>query len=120
MKFIISSLLILILGYAFGLYLPWWSVALAGCIVGALLGMRPLQSFLSGFLAVFLLWGALTYFRSLANTHILAQRFASLMLGSEDPRSLIAVTAFIGGTVTGLGALCGSFFRRLITRPETI
>ena len=58
MKFFVSLLLTALLSFAAGLYLPWWSIAIAAFIVAALIPQSAVKSFLTGFTALFLLWGA--------------------------------------------------------------
>jgi hypothetical protein len=66
---------------------------------------------LSGFTALFLLWGALAWVISSNNNHLLAGKVA-LILKMGNPILLIIVTALIGGLVAGFAALAGSFVRR--------
>jgi hypothetical protein len=119
MKFIYSLSLIPVLGYALGLYLPWWSIGVAGFIVAAWLSPRPLHAFFAGFISVLMLWGGLSLGRSLANDHILAHRFSQMILQQDSPLMLVGVTALIGALVAGFGALSGSLFRNMIRQPET-
>jgi hypothetical protein len=111
MKFIVSVLLIALLSLAVGLYLPWWTIALVAFIVTSLIPQNPMRSFLSGFTALFLLWGALAWIISSNNNHLLAGKVA-LVLKMGNPILLIIVTALIGGLVAGFAALAGSFVRR--------
>ena len=111
MKFIVSVLLIALLSLAVGLYLPWWTIALVAFIVTSLISQNPIRSFLSGFTALFLLWGALAWVISSNNNHLLAGKVA-LILKMGNPILLIIVTALIGGLVAGFAALAGSFVRR--------
>ena len=74
MKFIISILLIALLSFAACLYLPWWSIAIVAFIVAALIPQSPGMSFLTGFLALFLLWGLLSFSISSSNEHILSHK----------------------------------------------
>jgi cell division protein FtsX len=113
MKFLVSVLLMALVGFAFGLYLPWWSVAIACFCVSFFLYQKPLAALLSGFLSIFLLWGVLTIFRDHANDQILAHRVSILVLQKDSPNLLILVTALIGSITGGMGALCGSLLRRL-------
>ena len=120
MKFLYTIFLIAILGYALGLYLPWWSIGVAGFIVAAWLFPRPQHAFLAGFISVLALWGGLTLGRSIANDHILAHRFSQMLLQRDSPLLLVGVTALTGALVAGLGALSGSLFRNMIRKSETV
>ena len=111
MKFIVSILLIAILAFAVGLYLPWWSLAVVAFVVAALIQQGALKAFLSGFLGVFLLWGILAFIIDQKNQHVLSVKVAQLLPLGGSFFLLILVTAFIGGLVGGLGAMAGSFTR---------
>lgn len=120
MKFIFTLISTALLAYAGGMFLPWWSVAVAGFIAGAWLLQKPGTAFLSGFTSVFLLWAGFAFFRSQANDDILATRFAQLILKSDNPLLLVLLTGAIGGLTAGLGALAGSLGRSIISgRDQT-
>ncbi len=112
MKFIINTILILLLSFCACLYFPWWSIAIVAFIVSALIPQRPWISFLSGFIALFLLWGGLSFWISSNNGHILAHRVSLLIFKTESTFLLIFVTALIGALVAGFGALTGSYTRQ--------
>jgi hypothetical protein len=112
MKLIISIVLIALLSVAACLYLPWWSIAVVAFIVAAVIPQKPLLSFLAGFVALFLLWGLLSWFISSNNNHLLAHKVSLLIVQIDSPGLLILATAFIGALVAGLAALSGSFLRK--------
>lgn len=113
MKFLVSILLIALTGFALGLYLPWWTVSIAGFLVSFFLYQKPLIAFLTGFLGIFFLWASITIVRSSANEHILAHRMSMFILKNDSPYMLITVSALIGGLIGGMGALCGSLLRSI-------
>ena len=119
MKFIVSIILIALLSFAACLYLPWWSIAIVALIVSALIPQSSGISFLAGFLALFLLWGGLTFWISNNNEHILAHKVSLLIIKMDSPYLLMLITALIGGLVAGLAALTGSFLRRRKVVTET-
>ena len=112
MKFLVSIILIALLSLSACLYLPWWSIAIVAFIVAAAIPQQPFKAFLAGFIALFLLWGALTWFISSNNDHILAHKISLLILKSGSPGMLVLITALIGALVAGLAALSGSFVRK--------
>ncbi len=112
MKFIISLILTALLGFVACLYLPWWSIAITAFIIAALIPQRPVKAFLTGFIALFLLWGGLSFWISNNNEHILAHKISLLILKMDNPYLLILTTALIGALVAGFAALTGSFLRR--------
>ena len=111
MKFFISLILIAALSFAACLYLPWWMIAVAGFIVALVIPQGAGRSFLAGFLAVFLLWGGLSFWMSSANDHLLAHKISPLIIKTDNPILLIIITGVLGGIVAGFGALTGSFIR---------
>jgi hypothetical protein len=111
MKFIISVLLTGLLAFAGGLYLPWWSLALAAFIVALLVHQRAGKAFLAGFTGVFLLWAVLAWVINNANDGQLAKKIAELLPLGGNTTLLILLTALVGGLIGGLGAITGSFFR---------
>ena len=112
MKFFVSLLLTALLSFAACLYLPWWSIAITAFIVAALIPQSAVKSFLTGFTALFLLWGALSFWVSNNNEHLLAHKVSMVLLKMDNPWVLIFATAIIGALVAGFGALSGSFLRK--------
>ena len=111
MKFIIAILLTALLGYAAPLFLPWWAFVITSGIVGATIHQQPWKAWLAGFLGMFLLWGVWAYMIDSANEHILSTRVAGLLkLGSGT--MLVLVTALVGGLLSSVAALAGSFARK--------
>lgn len=112
MKFIVSVVLTGLLSFAAGMYLPWWSLAVAAFIVSALIPQKPWKAWLSGFLALFLLWGVLAAWIDMKNQHILSQKMAQIFPVGGSYVLLILVTALVAAIVAGLGALTGSYVRK--------
>ena len=112
MKFITSVVLIILFSFLACLYLPWWSIAIVAFIITILFPLKPVMSFVAGFLALLLLWGFLATWISVNNGHILAHRVSLLIFKTDSPFLLIMVTAIIGALVAGFAALTGSFIRR--------
>ena len=61
MRFLIAVLLIMLLSFIAGLYLPWWSIAPVAFLVALLLALGVGRSFLAGFTGIFLLWALLAF-----------------------------------------------------------
>jgi hypothetical protein len=81
-------------------------------LVAALIPQKAAKSFLSGFIALFLLWGSLAWYISSNNNHLLAHKVSLLILKLDSPALLIAATAFTGALVAGFAALAGSYLRQ--------
>jgi hypothetical protein len=112
MKFFFSFILTILLSFAACLFFPWWSIAVAAFVVAALIPQKPFKAFLTGFIALFLLWGGLSFWMSNNNDHILAHKISQLILKMDNPILLILATALIGALVAGLAALAGSYLRK--------
>ena len=112
MKFIITTLLIALLSFLSGLYLPWWGFALAAFLVSALVPQRPGISFLAGFLGLFLLWSVLSWAMDAPNNSILSKKIAVLLPLGGSTVLLILITALVGALVGGGAALTGSYIHR--------
>jgi len=112
MKFISSVLLTAILSFVAGLYLPWWSVALAAIVISIIIPLASWKSFLSAFLGVFFLWGILAWWMDSKNNSILSEKIAQLLPLGGSSVLLILLTAFIGALVAGFAGLTGSYVRK--------
>jgi len=109
MKFLASIFITALLAFAAGLFLPWWSIAIAAAIVAVVVKQSSAKSALAGLLGGFLCWGGLAAYISLTNEHVLATRVALLILKVNNPWLLVLATGLIGALVAGLAALAGSF-----------
>ena len=112
MKFTISLILTALLSFAACLYLPWYSIAAAAFIVAVLIPQKPDKAFLTAFIALFLLWGGLSFWISNNNGHLLAHKISLLILKMDNPYLLITVTGVIGALVAAFAALSGSYLRK--------
>ena len=115
MKFVISVLLIALLSFALGLYFQWWTLAIAAFAVAALIHQRAGKAFLSGFLALFILWILLAFIVDGPNDHTLSVKIAKLLPLGGNTFLLMLLTGFIGGLVGGFAAMTGSYLRRVTT-----
>ena len=113
MKFIISLVLTALLGFALCLFLPWWSIAIAAFIVAVAIHQVPWKAFVTGFLALFLLWSIMSWAISASNNHLLAGKVAIIILKQDSVVLLVLITGLIGGLVGGFAALSGSLARKL-------
>jgi hypothetical protein len=114
MKFTLTLLFHALVAFAFGLYLPWWSIALAGFIVGLLIPQSSAFAWLSGFSGIFLLWGLLAAWIDYRNLHILSSRLAVLFPLGGNGWALVLLTAVLGGIVGGTASMSGSLLRKWI------
>lgn len=109
MKFLIAVLLTALLGFAFPLYFWWWSFAVTSCGVACIMRQSPGKSFLAAFLAIAFLWAVQAILLDSANHHLLSRKVALLLPFHGSGIALLLTTAIIGGLVSGMAALTGSF-----------
>jgi hypothetical protein len=112
-KFLVSTLLIALLSFACGLYLPWWTIAPVAFIVTLFIPQKPLVAFLAGFLALFLLWGGLALSIDVANGSILSAKVAAILPLGGSSDALLLVTGLVGALVGGGSALTAAFLLKM-------
>lgn len=112
MKFFAALLLTALLGFAAPLFGPWWAFALTAALVAVAIHQKPGKAFLAGFLGLFLLHLVLAWLKDSANEHILSIKIANVLPLGGSWITLLLVTAFISGLVSGLAALSGSYLRK--------
>lgn len=114
MKTVVAIILTGFLAYVAGLYsvLPWWSFVFTSLLVALAVHQRAGRAFLSGFLGLFLLWAGMAAVKDAANEHVLSVKVAQVLPLGGSYLVLILVTGVVGGLVSGLAAMTGSFMRR--------
>lgn len=112
MRFLLSLIFTALLAYLLGIFLDWWSVALAAFIVALIYPQSAGKAFFSGFLAIFLLWGGMAAVMDVRNDHIMSTRMSQLILQSSSPYIMVLITAVLGGIVGALSALSASLLRK--------
>ena len=108
-------LVVLILTFALQYFLPWWIMMVIAFAVCSVVGKTAKISFWQPFLAIFLLWTALSLYKSIPNHHILANRIAE-MFGIKTWYAVLAVSSGLGAVVAGISGLCGYYFRKSILK----
>jgi hypothetical protein len=104
MKFLIQIIIIIILAGLFELFLPWWSIAIAAFLGGAILPSR--LNFLAGFFAIAALWLGMALIIDSSAAAPLVERVAAIFM-SISKSLLFAVTSLIGALVGGFAAMTG-------------
>ena len=118
MRFLISVGLIALLAFIFGLFMPWWSIALVSFVVAFIVPQSPVASFLSGFIGLFILWGGLAWWIDVKNQGILSKKIAMILPLNGSAFLLILITAITGALVAGLAALTGSFLHTALKQTR--
>jgi hypothetical protein len=111
MRFFLATLLIALLSFIAGLFLPWWSIAIVAFLVALLLQQGIGRSFLAGFAGIFLLWALVAFWIDVKNESLLSHKIAQLFPLGGSSFLLILITALIGALVGGFAAMAGSSLR---------
>jgi hypothetical protein len=112
MRFLISIILTALLSFFSGLWFPWWGIAIVAFAVATAIPQSSSKAFVSGFLALFILWGGLAWCINIQNQGILSRKIALILPLSGSSFLLILVTALLGALVAGSAALSGSLLRQ--------
>ena len=99
------------LSFSACLFFPWWSISIVCFAVSLLIPQKHWIAFVTGFLALFLLWFGLSFWISFKNSHILALKISHLILNQASPFYLVLLTALIGAVVGAFASLTGSLLR---------
>jgi hypothetical protein len=114
MRFLVSIIFTAVLAFIAGLWLDWWSIALAAFIAAFMVFQSAGRAFAAGFLGVFIFWGALSWWINSENKGILAKKIAAILPLSGNPVLLVLVTALVGALVAGVAATAGNFLRAAV------
>jgi len=105
MRMLVTLIATLVLAGTMGLWLPFWSLALAAAVVAYVVHPGGWSAFLAGLLAGAMLWGGLAYGMDAANAGILSARVGALF--GTAGTGMVLITAALGGLLAGLGAALG-------------
>jgi hypothetical protein len=111
MKFLVAAILTALLAFVGGLWLGWWVIAVAAFLIALLVHQKAGKAFVSGFVGVFILWGALAWWIDMKNESVLSKKIAEVLPLGGNSLLLILITAFVGALVAGFGAMSGSYLR---------
>lgn len=117
MKVMFGFVLIIVLGLIAQLVLPWWIIAIVGFLVGLTFMDKASYAVITGFFAVFTLWGLVALLKSYQNNFVLIDRMSEL-LPIHNVGLLLFVTALIGGLVGLLSTLSGYYLQVINEKPK--
>lgn len=105
-------LLVLVLGFVFQLFLPWWVSGLVAFGLAFGLAKSGRQAFAAGFAGIGLGWLLFSLFFHWRNAGLLTEKMGSLF---QLPQAwlLLPLGLVLGGLVGGTAALAGHYCRRL-------
>jgi hypothetical protein len=101
---------IILFGYLFELFLPWYSVAFVAFVFGYILNSE--SNFVGGFLGVALLWAIKILLITNSASVDLADKVAQIMDPIKEKWILIVVTLVLGGLVGGFACMTGGSLHR--------
>ena len=110
MNFLKQTLFTIGLCFILQYFLPWWTLALGAFVGGYVFANNGWISFLSGLLAVGLLWFSMALFIDIQTQSILTEKVARIF-PTKTPALLFLLTAIIGGLPAGFAALTGSLVK---------
>ncbi len=114
-KFLIQLFTTALLAYIFGMFLPWWSVAVVAFAIAMLINAHSFLSFLAGLLALGGLWFGLAYSIHHSTQGILSDKMAIIIGFASSGFQLALFTAVIGAILGGLSALSGVYLRKIFS-----
>lgn len=114
-RFLIIFLLVALIVFMLGAYLPYWPLMISVSIVSFLFGAKPVTAFLASGLAFGLTWVLLAIYISIESNSGLPVQMASL-LGVKNDNLLWFATGVIGFLIGGFSGLTGSLFKKLFEK----
>jgi hypothetical protein len=109
MKFLIQVFFIAIMGFVLELFFPWWTIAIAAFIGGAL--VTSSANFWAGFIGIALLWSTKAFLIDLTAATVLSEKVA-LIFQLSNKFFLIGIMCLFGGLVGGFASLSGSLTKK--------
>ena len=114
MRFFLTLIFMTTLSGAAQLYFPWWVIGIVCFLIAGISGMNGISSFVTGFVAIALLWGGYALFLDWESGGIMSARMTEVFPFAGNGLQLVLVTAVIGGLVGGMASLTGSLGRWMV------
>ncbi|SEJ12407.1 hypothetical protein SAMN04487995_3341 [Dyadobacter koreensis] len=108
-----NFLIIFIVTAILQLFAPWWTVALIPFLIMLWRPLTPLHAFVTGFLAIALLWFFYGLYLHTSTTGAMSNRIAEIF-SLPNGILLLVVTTIVGGIIGGLSGLSGYFLRKTV------
>ncbi|WP_395803416.1 hypothetical protein [Daejeonella sp.] len=115
-------LLIAIVSLILQLFLPWWIIAPVAFSLAAWNAHSAKNAFISGFLAIFVIWIIAGLVHTIPNENILANRVANMLTLPSSSLSwliVLVISGVIGGLAAGFSALAGLYAKEAISHRKT-
>jgi hypothetical protein len=103
-----------LLSWFLTLFMPWWTIAISGVLVGAWMITSWKKALVVGFLASALAWGMQAALVSWQNGGILAGRLSVTFFGFEAGWLMLLSTGVVAGVLGSVATLAGQQFKRAV------
>jgi hypothetical protein len=110
-------ILVALIVYFLGNYLPFWGIMILVALVSYLIGASPGISFFGSGLSLGLVWLYLSIWISIDSGSDLPKKMAELM-GLSNDNLLWFATGFIGFIIGGFSGLTGGLFRKVLEKQD--
>ena len=108
-----NFLIIFIVTAILQLFTPWWTIALVPFLIIIWRPSTSLHAFLTGFLAIALLWFFYGLYLHINTEGVMSNRIAEIF-SLPNGILLLVVTTIVGGMIGGLSGLSGYFVRKTV------
>ena len=111
--------LLVLIQVILGFLVPWWWVSVVVCMVYGTVTLSAVRAAAHSFLAVFTVWGMMSYYYDLSNGLATAQRLSSLF---HLPHFVLVypLIGLMGGIFAILGSLNGFYLRCFLRSPKIL
>lgn len=113
-KLVLAFLFNVLLCFIGGVFFVWWSIALISFAVHFLFNLRSLPAFFSGFISLFLLWSALTFYISAYDDFYTSELLGRIFILQPVPWVFNFVTGLVAGFLGAFSAVSAAHLRRLL------
>lgn len=113
-KLVLAFLFNVLLCFIGGVFFVWWSIALISFVVHFLFNLRSLPAFFSGFISLFLLWSALTFYISAYDDFYTSELLGRIFILQPLPWVFNFITGLIAGFLGAFSAVSAAHLRRLL------
>lgn len=132
MKFLLKTILIVVLAAISQSFFPWWGMSLAAALVCFVMSSRPPKrrftsstkppefqsSFIAGLLGGALVWGLAAFWLNYQNDSLLGDKIAAIITQAPNAYIMIVITALMGGLLAGFGGMTGDYLGEAVKAVE--
>ncbi|MGQ3013838.1 MAG: hypothetical protein ACT6QS_09035 [Flavobacteriales bacterium] len=112
-RFLITTILTALVAFGLEWLLPWWIIAIVPFVFCAFVLPKPGQAFLSGFLAIGLMWAGTAAWRMSEGSPEFVAALSEVITLPPQASWFFLVTVFVGALIGGLSGLSGALLARM-------